>query len=52
MILDIAMKQQFLDTIDTRLKQALQPQIILKNTLDTILMIAGKHDAANHTTGI
>jgi hypothetical protein len=38
--------------MDTQLRRAVQPQIMPENTLDTILIIAEKHNAANHTTGI
>jgi uncharacterized membrane protein len=46
------MKQRFLDAMDTQLRRAVQPQIMSENTLDTILMIAEKHDAVNHAIGI
>jgi hypothetical protein len=38
--------------MDTRPKQVVQLQIMPKNTFDTILTIAEKHDAANHVTGV
>jgi hypothetical protein len=46
------MKQQFLDAMDTWFRRAVQLQIMPENTLDTILIIAEKHDSANHATGI
>jgi hypothetical protein len=38
--------------MDTRLRRAVQLQIMHENTLDTILTIAEKHDATNYVTGI
>jgi hypothetical protein len=51
-ILDFAMKQQFLNAMDTCLRRAVQPQVLPKNTLNTILTIAEKRDVANDATGI
>jgi hypothetical protein len=52
MILNFVMKQQFQDPMDTWLGQAVQQRIMPENMLDTILMIADKHNVANHATGI
>jgi hypothetical protein len=52
MISDLTMKQRFLDAMHTRLKRAVQLQIMPEDTLDTILTIAEMYDIANHATGI
>jgi hypothetical protein len=46
------MKQQFLDTMDTHLKRAVQPQIMPENTLNTILTITGKYNTAKYARGV
>jgi hypothetical protein len=46
------MKQHFLDAMDTHLRRVVQQQIMPENTLNTILTIAKKHDAAKYATGI
>jgi hypothetical protein len=38
--------------MNTCLRRAVQSQIMLKNTLDTILTIVEKHNRANYTPGI